>query len=171
MPVTTASKFRQVADRLADAALAATGETPGEDDLAALVEAGMAGKAALEAASAAEIGPGVITKALEGLRQELEAVELAEFADAAPIEDVLRTVLHELRARREQADKHRVVVQSLTVAYRHVAYRLLKITEQAEATGTATSQRVAAPSRQAIERSILTLQDVGLSIPITEPGA
>lgn len=157
-----AADFRTIADTLA---ARGAGLAPRDDSAttAALVELANAGKAALEAAAAAEVGPGVIVQALEGLGDELAAAGFANDAQMLTVEEFLKTVLIEFRNVRKQVEGS----SALTRAYVISAGRLLRITEQAEATGAETSKRVALENRRALQEAAQALDAAGLKVEVT----
>lgn len=164
-----ASDFRRVADLLGQQAVEEVGRMDSGEAADFLRDMAHAGKAALEAARAAELGAGEITRMLEGMADELEAAGLAELEATLSVEDFLRHVLTAVRQAGTRLERQGPREEALAGAYRVVARRLLTITRQAEATGQEGSLRVARANRTAIEESVIRLEQAGLSIPIEAP--
>ena len=161
--------FRRLADELGRHALVELEKMDGGDAADFLRDIAHAGKAAMEAAQAAEVGPGEIVRALDALRDELDELELSDLAGSLSPADFLGHVLGVVRQLRRERQKTSARDKALISAYRHAAGRLLLITRQAEAAESETSMRVARQNRAALTASVVELEGAGLSIPIEEP--
>lgn len=161
-----AENFRRVAEKLAELAVTEVDKLDGGDAADYLRDMAHAGKAAMEASKAAELDAASVSAALREIEEELTDAGLLDVSMAMPLEEFLQFVFVELVKLREQAGRGKTRLDALRDGYEILGGRLLRITEQAEATEQPTSLRVAMQNRAAIDEAIVALEAAGLSVPL-----